>query len=309
MRPLISVLCVSHGRPDLLLECVESCAVQNYRNKEILVILNPGEPETESAIRERFPETRILRTHRNLGFFPALNLAVANSNGEYLMVVDDDATFIEDNALSRLVSLFADEPRLGAVTCNLEGPHETPIQGGDRYIRAFTTGFTMFPRKAVTDWVGYFPDLFFRSAGETFLCSRLWEQRRPIKRVEGVRMLHALAMKGRSKRDWYFYGLRSQILCAVIREPAMWLVPVVGSKFFKSFVQFIKLASPLVWLHAWASSVFHLPEALELRAPVSHKTRRLLARLDREPVHNLGTLPEWQAIVAGDTISSRVLPD
>lgn len=307
MRPLISVLCVTHGRRDLVVKCIESCMRQDYPQKEITIILNPVDAATEDAVRAVAPGAKIIRTHRNLGFFPALNIALANTDADYVMIVDDDAWFVADDALSRLVAKFRDEPRLGAVTCNLEGPTETPIQGGDRYIRAFTTGFTMFPRKVVTEWVGYVPDLFFRSAGETFWCSQLWEQRRPVKRVEDVRMFHALAMKGRSKRDWYFYALRSQVLCALMREPATWLLPVLVSKFIKSLIHFAKVGSPLVWFHAWASAFFHLPEAFGLRRPVSRRTRRLLARLDRDPVHDLETLPEWRAVAGAQAVSSHSL--
>jgi GT2 family glycosyltransferase len=160
----------------------------------------------------------------------------------------------------------------------------------------FTTGFTMMPRKVATEWVGYFPDVFFRSAGETFLCTQLWEQRRPVKRVEGVRMHHALAKTGRSMRDWHFYGLRSQILCSVMREPAGWLLPVLLSKFLKSLLQHLKGGTLLVWLHAWVSALIHLPDAVRLRRPVSGATRRLLARLEASPVYDLESLPEWRAL-------------
>lgn len=190
-------------------------------------------------------------------------------------------------------------PRLGAVTCNLEGPTESPIVGGDRFIRTFTTGFTMMPRKVFTDWVGYFPDVFFRSAGETFLCTSLWDQGRPVKRVEGVRMHHALAMVGRSVRDWHFHALRSQILCAAMREPAVWLVPVMLSKFLKSIVFAVRTGGLGLWLLAWWSAALHAGEAWRFRKPVSNATRRLLARLDRDVVKNLADCPEWRGRADG----------
>ena len=165
----------------------------------------------------------------------------------------------------------------------------------------------MLPRKVVTEWVGYIPDLFFRSAGETFWCTQLWEQRRPVKRVEDVRMFHALASKGRSTRDWHFYALRSQILCALMREPISWMLPVLASKFVKSLLQLGKSGELNIWISAWASSLCHLQDALEFRNPISPRTRRLLARLDRLPVQDLETLPEWQAAGTGDAGNGRVL--
>jgi GT2 family glycosyltransferase len=276
---------------------IESCVRQDYPLTEIVVIINPVDAVSEAAVREAAPTARIIRSHKNLGFFPALNIALANTVADYVMIVDDDAWFLSDDALSLLIEEFRKKPTLGAVTCNLEGPTETPISGGDQFINVFTTGFTMLPRKVFTEWVGYFPDIFFRSAGETFLCTLLWEQRRPVKRVERVRMHHALAMKGRSARDWHFYGLRSQVLCAVMREPAVWLAPVLASKFFKSIGLAVRKREPLVWLQAWCSALFWLPEAWRRRRPVSPATRRLMMRLGAGPVHDLDALPEWRAVV------------
>lgn len=303
LTPRVAILCVTHGRPDYLRDCLVSCARQDYPHAELVVVVNPADAMSEAVVAEAAPRARIVRTHRNLGFFPALNLAVANTDADYLMIVDDDAKFLSDDALSRLLREFEREPSLGAVTCNLEGPSETPIGNGDEYIRAFTTGFTMLPRKAFSEWVGYIPDLFFRSAGETYLCTLLWEQRRPVKRVQDVRMYHALARQGRSLRDWRFYALRSQVLCAVMREPAAWLLPVLASKFGKSFIQYIQWRNLGTWLHAWLSALFHLAEAIRLRRPISAATRRLLASLDRRPVHDLAQCAEWRELAQGPTMT------
>lgn len=279
-----------------MLQCIESCVAQDHPNTQIILVLNPGDPETEAIVRDRFPTSHILRTETNIGFFPAVNLALREAEGEYVMIVDDDARFLSHDALSILVNHFQREPRLGAVTCTLEGPGEKSPETSDRYISVFTTGFTMIPRKAFTEWVGYFPDLFFRSAGETFLCTELWEQRRPVKRVTNVKMFHALALEGRSIRDWRFYGLRSQLLCAVMREPAVWLAPVVLSKLLKSFAQYVGYRQPGLWMKAWLSFFGHIPKALRLRKPISNATRNFLRRLDRSPISDLDQFSDWQEL-------------
>lgn len=295
MKPKVAVLCVTHGRPEMVRRCLESCVRQDYERKEIVVVVNPADAASERAVREAAPEAKVICTHRNLGFFPALNLALANTEADYLMIVDDDAWFVADDAIGKLLGKFVAEPRLGAVTCNLEGPKETPITGEDSYIRVFTTGFTMMPRKVVTEWVGYIPDLFFRSAGETYWCNQLWEQGRPVKKVVDVRMFHALAMQGRSLNDWRFYGLRSQILCAVMRKPLVLLGFVLCSKFVRSFFHYGKLGQWSVWIQAWWSAFLHFAEAWQLRRPISVSTYFLLMRLNQKVVHDLDQLPQWQA--------------
>jgi GT2 family glycosyltransferase len=297
-EPSISVLCVSHDRPQLLAACLRSCVAQRYSHFDIVVVLNPPDAASEQAVRDAAPHAKVIRTHRNIGFFPALNLAIANTSADYIMIVDDDARFLDDGALAALIRQFTLDPSLGAVTCNLEGPFETPISGGDRYIRTFTTGFTMMPRRVVTEWVGTFPDVFFRAAGETYLCTTLWDQRRPIKRLENVRMHHELAQQGRARSDFLFHALRSQLLCAVMREPAAWLFPVLVSKFGKSLMFHLRNRALAIWARAWLSFLSNLPAAIRLRRPISPNTRRLLQRLDRQVVHDLNQCPEWTSMRA-----------
>lgn len=273
------------------MRCLASCEDQDYAELEKLVVLNPAQAETEGMIRERFPDVRIIRTHRNLGFFPALNIAIANVAGDYIMTVDDDAQFLQRDAISRFVEAFQLEPQLGAATCNLEGPTEHPVDGPDHYIRVFTTGFTMFPRDVISEWVGYYPDLFFRSAGETYVSTLLWDMGKPVKRLTGIRMFHARTMVGRSDRDWKFYGLRSQVLCSVMREPTLVLLPSLLSKAAKSFLDFLRWGYFFTWWHAWGSSFIHMGEALKYRRPIQMRTWRSLRRLDQAPVRERTSAP------------------
>lgn len=290
--PLVSILIVSHGRMQLLLQCLDSCFRQDYPRREVVLVLNPGEPAAEREVRARYPEVRVLRTHRNLGFFPVLNLALANANGDFLLTVDDDAYFQSPDLVSRFVAAFTREPELACVTCNIDGPHEQPPIDRDRYVDGFKTGFAMQPREVFATWVGYYPDLFFRSAGETYLATRLWDLGLRIRQLAGPGMYHARAAEGRSDRDWAFYGLRSQVLVVFMRQP-WWRVPaMLASKFARSFWHFLRDGRPGVWLHAWWSSLVHLPAALRLRKPISGQTVRLLNRLRREFVTDANTLPK-----------------
>src|ERR1051326_84664 len=284
MKASVSIVCVTFNRRDLVLHCLESCFRQDFLNLDVVVVVNASEDGTDEAIRQKFPQTKVIRTHKNLGFFPALNVAIANSTGDYIMTVDDDAYFLSSDAISKLVEAFERETELGAVTCNLEGPCETPITGHDRYIHLFTTGFTMLPRKVFTDWVGYYPDVFFRSAGETYVCTRLWDMGKRVKRLVNVRMYHALAMKGRSDRDWKFYGLRSQILVTLMRDPWYLVGPRLISKFGRSLLQYVRWGHFLTWTSAWVSALFHAPGALHYRRPIRWRTQKLLWKLQKNTV-------------------------
>lgn len=260
---------------------------QAWPDLEVVVFVNPAGDGTEEAIAKMFPAVRIMRSHRNLGFFPALNLAIANTSGEYVMTMDDDSWFVAANAIAQMVGEFERDRALGAVTCNLEGPTETPIVGGDRYVHLFTTGFTMLPRRAFTEWVGYYPDLFFRSAGETYMCAGLWDRGLRVKRLENVRMHHARTLDARPDGEFRFHALRSQILCAFMRDPWYLLGPGLLSKSLRSLGDHARPGRLGIWMRAWLSAFANLPAALRLRRPISWRTQKLLWRLRREIVTDL----------------------
>ena len=290
MGPPVSIVCVTYNRRDLVLRCLRSCVTQDYPQLQILVVVNASKDSTEETIRREFPRVTIIRTHVNMGFFPALNLAIANTKGEYIMTIDDDAYFLDSDAITKFIKAFDEDPMLGAVTCQLEGPNEAPSAGVDRYIHVFTTGFTLLPRKVFTEWVGYYPDMFFRSGGETYVCTALWDIGRRVKRLCDVRMYHARTMEGRSDRDWKFHALRSQLLVTIIREPWFLVAPSLFSKWCKSLVQYVRWGNFLIWVHVWLSASFYIPDALRLRRPISWDTQRLLWRLRSEVVSDSGSL-------------------
>jgi hypothetical protein len=124
-----------------------------------------------------------------------------------------------------------------------------------------------------------------------------------VKRLKDVRMYHERAMHGRSDRDWKFYGLRSQILCAVMREPWYLLVPSLASKAVKSLLQFISWGHFTNWIRAWCSAFVNLPEAFRLRRPISWRTRKLLWRLEKEVVTDINALPEYRRVTSAVALS------
>jgi glycosyltransferase involved in cell wall biosynthesis len=288
---LVSIVIVSHNRKELLNQCLQSCFTQEYPLLEVIIIDNASRDGTAAMVKSLYPKAKLLSMHDNLGFFPVLNMAIANSSGEYIMTVDDDAYFINNNVIDDLVYCFHTDASLGAATCNLVGPKETPIDKGDRFIDVFTTGFTMVPRKVFSEWVGYYPDVFFRSAGETYICTALWDMNKTVKRFQDIKMYHELAAKGRSDSDWKFYGLRSQLLCVVMREPLILVLPLLISKGIKSFFLFIKWGHFFTWFRVWGSFVIHLGDAFKRRNPISMKTWKLMKKLRSGYFTNINNLP------------------
>lgn len=282
----ISVLCVTRNRKALLRRCLQSCTEQRDPPVEIVVVDNASDDQSAEMLAAEFPSVRCIRMHRNIGFFPALNIAIANSRGTYVMTVDDDSYFLDEHALGNMVAAFEGDQSVGVVTCNIEGPAEAPLASSDRYVHTFKTGFAMIRREVFEDWVGYYPDLFFRSAGESYVSSALWDSGRSVRLLSEVRMYHDMAMQGRSTWHWGYHGLRSQILLVFMRSPWWLIAPALMAKCLNGFYHFARRRRLKEWAAAWLFVWASVPAALKYRRPIRWKTQQLLWRL-RSPMRTI----------------------
>lgn len=92
--PLISCICVTYDRPDLLYRAIVCFESQNYPNKE-LVISYPEKDEQTRTLLDNFMEhsqMNIMRIIRSDGesVGNARNSAIAKCHGDYMCVWDDD---------------------------------------------------------------------------------------------------------------------------------------------------------------------------------------------------------------------------
>ena len=275
---MISIAIVTHKRPEHLEACLRSCAAQTPQADEIVIALNPADEVSES-IAARY-EAHFVRTHRNLGSFPALNIAIANTNGNYVMVMDDDANFQQNDALLKLQSHLEANPRCVVATCNIRGPRENEPYSRTQSVHLFKSGFALYRREVFTEIAGYVPDTFFRAGGETYLCNRIYDRNLTVDVVHDVWMHHAQTTCGRDNRTMNHFAVRNHALIVLLQEPFSVVIPSLLAKLFSSFVRIAwQRGDPGSWFSGWFSAVAHSGWAVKRREPISMQTHRTLREL------------------------------
>ena len=96
LQPLVSILIVSYNSKEDLIPLFHSINKQTYRNLEIVLVEN-GTHSSESCLNIlEFPVKYI--SSGNIGFAGGNNLALNNSNGTYVCLVNPD-TILDCNAI------------------------------------------------------------------------------------------------------------------------------------------------------------------------------------------------------------------
>lgn len=113
--PAVSVIIVSFNTRTLTLRCLHALAeASSGMDVEVLVVDNASKDGSVAAIREAHPSVRLIENRDNRGFGAANNLAIAQSRGEYLLLLNSDA-FMPPGSVRQLVEFLEAHPHVAIV--------------------------------------------------------------------------------------------------------------------------------------------------------------------------------------------------
>jgi len=187
-QPLISIVTLTWNQTDVTCQFLESTRHLTYKNYEILVCDMGSEIDpTERINAANYPNTRVLRSEKNLGFTGGNNWGMRQAKGDYVFIVNND-TEVTPELLDVLLQPFFEDPTIG-VTCPKIRFYQKPdtIQyAGFNRINVFTgrttavgslevdngqcdvSGYThgahgcaMLVSREIINKVGMFPENFF----------------------------------------------------------------------------------------------------------------------------------------------------
>ena len=114
--PLISIITLNYNQVDITCAFLESTRDLLYPNYEILVCDMASDNDPTSRIDElNFPNTRVLRSKKNLGFAGGNNWGMRQAKGDYFFIVNND-TEVTPDLLDKLIKPFYEDAEIG-VTC------------------------------------------------------------------------------------------------------------------------------------------------------------------------------------------------
>lgn len=110
----LSIVIVSYNVKYYLEQCLYSLR-KACRNTEveILVVDNASSDGTVDYIRGNFPEVILIGNNENLGFSRANNMAIRQSKGEYVLLLNPD-TIVGEHVLDGCVDFLDTHPEAGA---------------------------------------------------------------------------------------------------------------------------------------------------------------------------------------------------
>lgn len=109
----MTILIISYNTRELTLACLRSVFEQARDAAfEVIVVDNQSSDGSADAVAAAFPQVKLIRAERNLGFAGANNLAAKEASGDYLLLLNPD-TVVLDKAIDKLLAFAKANPEAG----------------------------------------------------------------------------------------------------------------------------------------------------------------------------------------------------
>lgn len=238
-KPVLSIIIVSYNVREFLYQTINSVqrSLQGI-SSEIIVVDNASWDGSAAMVQKDFPEVNLISNTTNVGFAKANNLAIDESQGEYLIFLNPD-TIVQEDTFQTLLDFFSQHPKAGVVGCKILNPDGSLQLSCRRSIPTPWVGFTklvglskLFPKsklfgkynltylnpdeiteveaisgsfmmtsRTIINHVGRFDDRFFMYGEDLDLCHRVYNAGWKIYYVPTTQIIH---YKGSSSTEAQF---------------------------------------------------------------------------------------------------------
>ena len=121
MKIDISIITVNYNGLNDTCALIDTIPFDEY-SLEVIVVDNASREDEASVISERYPQVKVIRSNKNLGFAGGNNLGIKAALGDYLFFVNNDTLFfrgtrceVRGAGIDSLIERLKSNPHIGAV--------------------------------------------------------------------------------------------------------------------------------------------------------------------------------------------------
>ena len=113
--PELSIITVNYNGFADTVQLIESIQTHLAIPYELIVVDNGSMADEADMLKHQFPNIKVIRSDRNLGFAGGNNLGIKDATADFLLFINNDA-YVKDDSLKYLVEIMKNEPILGGIS-------------------------------------------------------------------------------------------------------------------------------------------------------------------------------------------------
>jgi GT2 family glycosyltransferase len=232
--PLVSIVILNYKRLTALEQAIQSVVTQQYPCKEVIVVDNHSEEDVAEVVGKYGPYVRLIELEANLGACGGRNAGIRAAQGEIVITLDNDVSFLAPDAVDKVVRIFEQRPEYHVLAFQLRDPQTGKLrvrewchpkdwrQFADESFPThfFVEGAAAY-RREVFDHAGlYFEPLFVYHEGWD-LGLRILDKGYRILYTPEIQVYHLMSPEGRVNSRPTFLFTRNYIWVAY-RDYPLW---------------------------------------------------------------------------------------
>ena len=108
----LSIITINYNGLKDTCELIDSIPFDS--SMEVIVVDNASSQDEASAIHKRYPQVKVIRSEKNLGFAGGNNFGIKEAKGQFIYLVNNDTIFKEFNC-QPLIDRLESSPQIGIV--------------------------------------------------------------------------------------------------------------------------------------------------------------------------------------------------
>lgn len=95
-KGLLSIVILNYNGMNFLENCIESIVRETNHENEIIVVDNKSPDSSGEVFSKKYPKIKFILNKKNVGVPEGLNIGIKNSNGEYIVLLNNDLVVTPD---------------------------------------------------------------------------------------------------------------------------------------------------------------------------------------------------------------------
>ncbi len=224
--PRVGIVISTKNRKDSLRRTLSECARQTYRPLDTVVFDDGSTDGTAEMVRSEFPSVRVERVEGSKGYIHHRNRAAdVMADCRYLISLDDDSWFLNEDAIGKAVELYGTYPNTVLLSFEIFAPFHPPLapdpaRDGMEISLFIGCGYMVDRERFIR--LGRFPEWFEFYGEETDLAMRIVNSPWKARFVSSAAVYHAISSAERNQPRITQYSLANALSIYCLREP--WIV-------------------------------------------------------------------------------------
>ena len=200
-----TIIIVTYNSSKLIKSCLQNLNTEQHK---VILIDNASSDNTLKIVSTNFPQVKIIKNNKNIGYGRANNIALRQVETDFALLLNVDA-IIDEKEIDKIINLMQQNQQVAIagpmvysaqlIDNKIANPvkcaknsydNKKCLEDKNFYFSGFVTGAAMFLNMQIMSRIGFFDEGFFLYCEDNELCKRALHKKYKVAVVKNSQFYH-----------------------------------------------------------------------------------------------------------------------